>query len=103
MKILCWKDWLNYFLLVLLFLSPSVYASTTGNLPCNTVVDTFKADFIALVFSAAVILMMASCLMLAFSEWGDGIKRLVGMLFFLALSLAAPTGVVLLFGTGAVF
>jgi type IV secretory pathway VirB2 component (pilin) len=79
------------------------YASSSGNLPFNTSLDTFKASFIAAVFDIAVILLMATCLMLAFGEWGDGIKRFITIVFFISLALAAPTGVILLFGTGAVF
>jgi hypothetical protein len=104
MKILCWKSWLKILIfgLGLFLISEPSYASSVGNLPFNTSMDEFKAAFIEVVFSISIILMMGSCVMMAFGEWGDGIKRLINMVFFLALALAAPTGVVLLFGTGAV-
>jgi len=104
MKILCWKSWVKYILcgLSLLIFCTSSYASSTGNLPFNTALDEFKASFMAAVFDVSIILMMATCLMLAFGEWGDGIKRFINIVFFISLALAAPTGVMLLFGTGAV-
>jgi type IV secretory pathway VirB2 component (pilin) len=103
MKNLCSKKSLNLLFLFLLFFASNVYASSTGNLPFNTAMDTFKSNFIEAIFDIAVILMMATCMMLAFGEWSDGVKRFIGIVFFLSLALAAPTGITLLFGNGAVF
>lgn len=111
MRSLLSRSWLNlhdlfkYSLLGLwLFVicTPS-YASTVGNLPFNAPLDEFKAGFISGCFDIAIILLMGSCLMMATREWGDGIKQILNMVFFLSLALGAPTGVALLFGTGATF
>lgn len=85
------------------FCIANVYASTTGNMPFNTSMDNFKSNFIAVVFVIAVILWVATCLMLAFGDWGDGIKRAVNIVFWLSLALSGSTGMTYLFGSGAVF
>lgn len=108
MKNLYSRRWLNLFKYILLGLglfvicTPS-YASSVGNLPFNTALDEFKGSFISAVFDIAIILLMATCLMLAFGEWSDGIKKFINIVFFISLALAAPTAVILLFGTGATF
>lgn len=86
-----------------IFCLTNVYASTTGNMPFNTSMDNFKSNFIAVVFVIAVILWVATCLMLAFGDWGDGIKRAVNIVFWLSLALSGSTGMTYLFGSGAVF
>lgn len=99
------KSLFKYFcvgLCLFVICTPS-YASSVGNLPFNTSLDEFKASFISAVFDIAIILLMATCLMLAFGEWSDGIKRFINIVFFISLALAAPTAVILLFGTGATF
>ena len=85
---------------MLFCMTPLCYANS-GDLPFNTALDTFKASFVSAIFDMSVILLMATCLMLAFGEWSDGIKRFINIVFFISLALAAPTGVMLLFGTGS--
>lgn len=89
-------------LCAILFTSPS-YASSVGNLPFNTSLDLFRENFSAAVFSIGIILFIATCLMMAFGEWGDGIKRLITIAFFISLALGGPAAITLLFGTGATF
>ena len=94
----------SVFVLALTFFCiANVYASTTGNMPFNTSMDNFKSNFIAVVFVIAVILWVATCLMLAFGDWGDGIKRAVNIVFWLSLALSGSTGMTYLFGSGATF
>ena len=80
----------------------SYAASTTGSLPFNTSMETFKSNFIAFVFAATVVLWVAMCLMLAFGEWTQGIKQIINVIFWISLALAGATGITLLFGNGAI-
>ena len=100
------RVWSKFFLLFsVLFLlqMSSAYASSTGNLPFNTTLDNFKNNFYAWVSIAAIILWVATCLMLAFGEWGEGMKRIINILFWLSLALSGATAVPAIFGSGAVF
>ncbi|MDX2164337.1 MAG: TrbC/VirB2 family protein [Gammaproteobacteria bacterium] len=105
-KSVSWDQYFSVLLFVgawcFLFTSPC-YASSVGNLPFNGPMDIFKSNFIEFCFSAAVVLVMVTCVSLALGEWGDGIKRFITIIFFLSLALSASTGVSLLFGTGTTF
>lgn len=100
------KNWLKVAVILsgilLLGMTDIAFASTTGNLPFNTAMDTFKTNFIAWLFVAAVVLWIATCLMLAFGEWGEGMKRIINIVFWLSLALSGTTGVTALFGSGAI-
>jgi type IV secretory pathway VirB2 component (pilin) len=101
----CTKRWLNVavWLGVFFLLSiGSAYAGSSGNLPFNSAIDSFQKNFYAWIAIACIILWVATCLMLAFGEWGDGMKRLLNILFWMALSLGGVTAVPAIFGTGAV-
>ncbi len=100
------KVWLKFsaiFLALFLLQIGSAYASSAGNLPFNTTMDTFKNSFYAWVAIAAIILWIGTCLMLAFGEWGEGMKRIINILFWLSLALSGATAVPAIFGSGAVF
>ena len=101
------KNWANGFVhsfyyvgCFFIFTLPNLCYADDGDLPFNTSLDEFKASFVSAIFDMAIILMMATCLMLAFGEWSDGIKRFINVVFFISLALAAPTAVMLLFGNG---
>jgi hypothetical protein len=99
------KRWLNtsVWLGIWLLLSiSSAYASSSGNLPFNSTIDSFQKNFYAWISIACIILWVATCLMLSFGDWGDGMKRLINILFWMALALAGATAVPAIFGTGAV-
>ncbi len=107
MKILYLKNLLKklnlFFLSMLISISPA-FASTTSNLPFSSTMEKVK-DAISgpFLLSAATILLVITCLMLAFGEWGDGMKKLINIVFWLSLAFSGAGFLVLLFGMGAVF
>ena len=106
MKNLFLKNWHKQLLWVVglsILLTVDAYASTTGNLPFNSNIETFKANFMSWLFGAAVILWVGTCLMLAFGEWSSGMKQIINILFWLSLAFGGASGIQLIFGTGAVF
>jgi type IV secretory pathway VirB2 component (pilin) len=106
MKNLFLKNWHKQLLWIVglsILLTINAYAATTGNLPFNSNMDNFKGNFAAWIFEAAVILWMATCLMLAFGEWASGMKIIINILFWLSLAFGGGAGLKLLFSTGAVF
>jgi hypothetical protein len=88
-------------LLTCLFCHLDAFGSTTGNLPFNRTLDIFKTNFMSGVFVILVVLWVATMLMMAFGEWGDGVKRILNILCWASLALAGPAGVSSLFGVGA--
>lgn len=106
MKNLFLKKYLRSILLVAalsVMFSIDAYASTTGNLPFNSAIDNFKANFMSWVFGAAVVLWVATCLFMAFGEWSSGMKQIINILFWLSLAFGGASGITMLFGTGATF
>jgi len=83
---------------------PTAFASSTGSLPFNSTMNTIK-DAISgpFLLAAAVIMIVVTCLMLAFGEWGDGFKKMINIVLWLSIAFAATGFVTSLFGGGAVF
>lgn len=98
-----WHRQLFWVLGLTVFLTAHAYAATTGNLPFNSSMETFKANFMAWLFAAAVVMWVATCLMLAFGEWGSGIKAVINIIFWLSLAFSGASGATLIFGVGAIF
>jgi TrbC/VIRB2 pilin len=92
----------NFISLLILCCMP-IYAGTTGNLPFNSTIQNFQDNFYAWIAIASIMIWIATCLLLAFGEWGDGMKKLLNILFWLSLALSGATAVPTIFGTGAVF
>ena len=93
-----------YALIFLLLVSDMAFASTTGSLPFNSTINNFSTSFTGWIFSALVVLWIATCLMLAFGEWGEGIKRIINIIFWASLACGGAAGAMMIFGgTGAVF
>ncbi len=84
--------------------STSAFASTTGTLPfvasLQTLADAISGPFM---FSGAVILVAITALMSAFGEFGDGMRKLVNITFWLACGFGVVSLISNLFTTGAVF
>src|SRR5262249_54460858 len=99
------KPWARFvfFGLSLLFICLPTFASTTGDLPFNSTIQEFQNNFYGWIAIAAIIIWVATCLLLAFGEWGDGMKKLLNILFWMSLALSGATAVPAIFGTGAVF
>lgn len=101
------KNWHRQLLLavgIFFLISMDVYASNTrGDLPFVSGMDTFKTNFMAWLFGAAVVLWVGTCLMLAFGEWSQGLKQIINIIFWLSLAFGGATGLTVLFGAGATF
>lgn len=82
----------------------SAFASSMNSLPFNSTMNVMK-DAISgpFLLSAAVIMIVITCLMLAFGEWGDGFKKMINIVLWLSIAFAATGFVTSLFGGGAMF
>ena len=93
-----------YFFILILSAVQTAEASKTGNLPFNSTINILK-DAISgpFLLAAAIIMIVITCLMLAFGEWGDGFKKLINIVLWLSIAFGAVSFVSTLFGSGAVF
>jgi type IV secretory pathway VirB2 component (pilin) len=101
------KNWLKKPITALVFLLGSVspaFASNMGNLPFNSTMNMLK-DAISgpFLLAASIIMVVITCLMLAFGEWGDGFKKLINIVLWLSIAFAATSFITTMFGGGAVF
>lgn len=100
------KNWASKSLAISgLLLTSDVFASTDGgDLPFVSTMDTLK-DAISgpFLLSGAIIMIVVTCLMLAFGEWGDGFKKMINIVMWLSVAFAATSFVTTMFGSGAVF
>ena len=100
------KNWASKSLaLAGLLLTNDVFASTDGgDLPfvstMNTLKDAISGPFL---LSGAIIMIVVTCLMLAFGEWGDGFKKMINIVLWLSVAFAATSFVTTMFGGGAIF
>lgn len=79
-------------------------ASTSGNLPFTSTMNKLK-DAISgpFLLAASIIMIVVTCLMLAFGEWGEGFKKVINIVLWLSVAFGASSFVSTLFGGGAVF
>jgi type IV secretion system protein TrbC len=88
----------------LCFLSKKVLANNASGLPfvstLNMLKDGISGPFL---LAASIIMIVATCVMLAFGEWGDGFKRMINIVMWLSIAFAATSFVTTMFGGGAVF
>lgn len=81
----------------------SAMASTSGSLPFNSTMKTLQESISGpFLLAAAVIMIVITCLMLAFGEWGDGFKKLINIVLWLSIAFSATSFITTLFGSGAV-
>jgi type IV secretion system protein TrbC len=99
------KNWNKVTLLFFSFIFASpVFATTTGDLPFVSTMQTLqKAISGPFLLAAAIIMIVVTCLMLAFGEWGDGFKKIINIVLWLSVAFAATSFITTLFGSGAVF
>jgi type IV secretion system protein VirB2 len=80
------------------------FASSHGNLPFTSTLNQIKEAISGpFLLAAAIIMIVVTCLMLAFGEWGDGFKKLINMVLWLSVAFGAASFITTLFGSGAVF
>lgn len=92
-------------LLSLLFIhAGNAVASSHSDLPfvssMNKLKDAISGPFL---LAGAIIMIVVTCLMLAFGEWGDGFKKMINVVLWLSVAFAATTFVSSMFASGAVF
>lgn len=105
MKYLNYKKSIKHFAVsALLMCSMPIHASTSSSLPFTSTLNKLK-DAISgpFLLSAAIIMIVATCLMLAFGEWGDSFKRIINIVLWLSVAFGVTSFISTLFSTGAVF
>ncbi|MBS0358899.1 MAG: TrbC/VirB2 family protein [Proteobacteria bacterium] len=94
-----WVNRLGLYFLSMVFTSSVSFAGRGGNLPftstMNTIKDAVSGPFL---LAASVIMVVVTCLMLAFGEWGDGFKKLINMVLWLSIAFAASGFITSVFG-----
>ncbi len=74
-------------------------ADTGDDLPFNSTMTLLKNSITGpFLMSASIIMIVATCLMLAFGEWGDGFKKLINIVLWLSIAFSATSFVTTLFG-----
>lgn len=87
----------------MIFASP-VFATTTGDLPFVSTTQILQKSISGpFLLAAAIIMIVITCLMLAFGEWGDGFKKVLNIVLWLSVAFGVTSFITTLFGGGAVF
>jgi type IV secretory pathway VirB2 component (pilin) len=74
-------------------------ADTGEDLPFNSTMNLLKDAITGpFLMSASIIMIVVTCLMLAFGEWGDGFKKLINIVLWLSIAFSASSFVTTLFG-----
>lgn len=74
-------------------------ADTSTDLPFTSTMDLLKDAITGpFLMSASIIMIVVTCLMLAFGEWGDGFKKLINIVLWLSIAFSATSFVTTLFG-----
>jgi type IV secretion system protein TrbC len=91
-------------LFISLFNASNALASASSDLPfvssMNKLKDAISGPFL---LAGAIIMIVVTCLMLAFGEWGDGFKKMINVVLWLSVAFAASTFISSVFSSGAVF
>lgn len=86
------------------FFFQKAWASSTSDLPFVSTLNTFKEAISGpFLLSASIIMIVVTCIMLAFGEWGDSFKKMINIVMWLSIAFAATSFVTTMFGSGAVF
>lgn len=101
------KSWLKKSFLAgcLLMVNAVAMASDTGktDLPFVSTMEKLKGAISGpFLLSASIIMVVVTCLMLAFGEFGDGFKKIINIVMWLSIAFAATNFISTLFGSGAV-
>ena len=101
------KSWLSRRFIVgcsMFLAGQEAFASSMGSLPFNSTMNTLK-DAISgpFILSASIIMIVITCLMLAFGEMGEGFKKIINIVLWLSIAFGSGSFVSTLFGGGAVF
>ena len=92
------KHWLSKGIIIGAVYSTSAWAS---NLPFTSTLTTLKNAVTGpFLLAAAMIMVVVTCIMLAFGEWGDGFKKLINIVFWLSIAFGVTGFIGSLFGHG---
>lgn len=81
----------------------NILASTTSDLPfVSTTQKLEKAISGPFLLSISIIMVVVTCVMLSFGEWGDGFKRIINIVLWLSVAFAATSFITSMFSTGAI-
>lgn len=100
MENLNFKNWIKKIILfdLLAMNLPQCWARGS-ELPFNSTLDKLKEAISGPFLSAAAIIMIViTCLMLAFGEWGDGFKKLINIVLWLSIAFGSVSFVSTMFG-----
>lgn len=100
------KNWLKkgYYGTTCWLISSAAFASTNdeGLEFVTTTQKIEKAISGPWVMSASIIMVVVTCLMLAFGEFGEGFKKIINIIMWLSIALSASSFLTAMFGSGAV-
>jgi type IV secretory pathway VirB2 component (pilin) len=83
--------------------SAALASHSGGDMPFVSTINKVKEAVAGpFLLGASVIMIVVTCIMLAFGEWGDGFKKMINIVLWLSIAFAASTFVTTLFGNGAV-
>ena len=91
------KHWIN----ALLLCGIGVYSTPVwaGNLPFTSTLTALKNAITGpFLLAAAMIMVVVTCIMLAFGEWGDGFKKLINIVLWLSIAFGVTGFIGSLFG-----
>jgi type IV secretory pathway VirB2 component (pilin) len=96
------KNWHNVFAGCCYGMAYSAPAYAGGNLPFTSTLTVLKNAITGpFLMAAAMIMVVVTCVMLAFGEWGDGFKKLINIVLWLSIAFGASGFMSSLFGSGA--
>lgn len=78
-----------------LFFTANAFAE---DLPFVSTLDTLqKAISGPFLLSASIIMIVVTCIMLAFGEWGDGFKKMINIVLWLSVAFAVTSFITSMF------
>ncbi len=84
--------------------APAIAANSETKLPfassMKTLQEAISGPFL---MSASIIMIVTTCLMLAFGEWGDGFKKIINIVLWLSVAFGGIGFIQHTFGQGATF
>ncbi len=99
MSNLCLRGWLKFLIIASLCWINLAFADTGSDLPFDSTMNLLKDAITGpFLMSVSIIMIVVTCLMLAFGEWGDGFKKLINIVLWLSIAFSATSFVTTLFG-----
>lgn len=98
----CLKHWgrrAGIFCLISLYHGPVMAAALPFTSTLTTLKNAITGPFL---LAAAMIMVVVTCVMLAFGEWGDGFKKLINIALWLSIAFGVTSFISSLFGSAAV-